>query len=160
MRLKQYLCLLCVLFGSFVHAQDSEEYQFKGCEFQANYYGCDAEALSDMDGLARAMEEAVKASGATILKTAEYRFEPMGFTMMLLLSESHASIHTYPEKGACFIDLFTCGEHCKAERFDAVMAAYLKPKRNVSVKYVRDDEGIREIPSEKSTSQLKEKLSS
>ena len=48
--------------------------------------------------------------------------------MIILLSESHASIHTYPEHGGCFVDFFTCGTTCKPENFDKYMQNYLKPK--------------------------------
>ena len=37
-----------------------------------------------------------------------YRFSPHGFTCFLLLAESHASLHAWPEYGYCAIDLFTC----------------------------------------------------
>ena len=50
-------------------------------------------------------------------------------TLVALLSESHASIHTYPEHNSCFVDLFTCGLSFHAERFDAVMRAYLSPSQ-------------------------------
>ena len=38
------------------------------------------------------------------------RFEPHGVTVLALLAESHASIHSYPERGAMFVDVFTGGE--------------------------------------------------
>ncbi len=159
MRLSHYLYTLCLMLGgAFLYAEETDLHQFKGYELQANYYDCDVKALEDVETLARIMELAVNECGATILKTAEHRFEPMGFTMMLLLSESHASIHTYPEKGACFIDLFTCGENCSAERFDAVLRAYLKPTRLVKKMYIRDEDGIAEI--DQSFPQPEEKIAS
>lgn len=103
-------------------------YQFKGVHFLASYSDCDLQALQDVDHLVAAMNSAVEKSGATILKTASWLFPPTGLTMVFLLSESHASIHTYPEHGACFVDLFTCGEKCSAEKFDATIREYLKPK--------------------------------
>lgn len=47
--------------------------------------------------------------GANILQIADYKFEEQGLTMIVLLSESHLSIHTYPECNYCAIDCFTCG---------------------------------------------------
>jgi S-adenosylmethionine decarboxylase len=41
------------------------------------------------------------------------KFEPQGVTVLALLSESHASIHTYPEVGSVFVDVFTCGTRAK-----------------------------------------------
>ena len=57
--------------------------------------------------------------------------------MVLLLSESHASIHTYPEYNSCFVDLFTCGQKCSAEKFDMYLREYLKPKQTDSRIQVR-----------------------
>jgi S-adenosylmethionine/arginine decarboxylase-like enzyme len=48
-------------------------------------------------------------------------------TGLALLCESHASIHTYPEHNACFVDLFTCGENCDWEKFESVMVSFLEP---------------------------------
>lgn len=124
-------CKLFVFLCLFINkafAEDSSVYQFKGTHFLASYCECDLEALSDVEGLAAAMKEAVEQSGATILNTSHWVFPPQGLTMVFLLSESHASIHTYPEHGACFVDLFTCGEKCSAEKFDIALRHHLKPK--------------------------------
>ena len=43
------------------------------------------------------------------------QFEPQGVTVLALLSESHASIHSYPERGSVFIDVFTCGKRADPE---------------------------------------------
>ncbi len=47
--------------------------------------------------------------GATPLSFSFEKFEPQGETALLLLSESHISIHTYPESNTIFMDIFTCG---------------------------------------------------
>lgn len=117
------VCLICVsLFAE-------EEYAFYGKHFIATYKECNDEALKDLPRLEQAFEEAVRASGATLLQSSKYIFSPDAITIVSLLSESHASIHTYPEKGACFVDLFTCGDRCAADKFHAVLSAYLKPKQ-------------------------------
>lgn len=107
--------------------ETGETFEFFGRHFMASYVGCDAAALTDRAGLMAAMRAAVKASGATLLNSVEHSFSPTGMTAVMLLSESHASIHTYPEHASCFVDLFTCGRLCSAERFDAVLRAYLRP---------------------------------
>src|SRR5215813_3709463 len=104
-----------------------EDYQFIGRHMVASYCGCDQHALHDLDGLRAAFSEAVKVSGARLLKLVEHIFPPDGMTVLALLSESHASIHTYPEHRACFVDIFTCGLTCRAEEFDNVMRRYLRP---------------------------------
>ncbi len=140
-----FLCCACVCasFLSVVNANETELYQFKGVHFLASYCECDLDALCDVDGLTDAMTRAANESGATILQSSRYVFPPHGLTMVILLSESHASIHTYPEHGACFVDLFTCGDKCSSEKFDAVLQEYLKPK-SVDQRTLLRNEAIRE----------------
>ena len=105
------------------------EYAFQGKHLIASYHNCDEEALSDVEQLKKEFIEATRASGATILDQVNYHFEPDGMTMAIILSESDASIHTYPEHRACFVVFFTCGDNCFAKRFDESLRAYLKPKK-------------------------------
>jgi S-adenosylmethionine decarboxylase len=51
---------------------------------------------------------AAELCGATILNTVSYKFEPHGVTAILLLAESHISIHTFPEKRTAAADVYTC----------------------------------------------------
>ncbi len=105
------------------------DYEFVGRHLIASYRDCDLEALKNIKQLPEVMKQGVNASGAQLLDSVEYVFAPDGLTMVLLLSESHASIHTYPEHGACFIDFFTCGTRCSAEKFDEILQKFLKPKK-------------------------------
>jgi S-adenosylmethionine decarboxylase len=116
-------------------AHTAPAYQFEGKHLLASYSDCDRERLNDVDGLLQAFRMATLAAGATILKESSHNFAPCGLTAMLLLSESHASIHTYPEHGACFVDLFTCGSDWRGEAFDQIMQEYLRPAR-VQVKTI------------------------
>jgi len=47
----------------------------------------------------------------TILQKSQHIFEPQGFTALYLLSESHISIHTFPEKNYASIDIYTCRQY-------------------------------------------------
>lgn len=106
-----------------------ENYEFVGRHLLASYRECDLDALKNIKQLPEVMKRGIEASGAQLLDSVEYVFAPDGLTMVLLLSESHASIHTYPEHGACFVDFFTCGTRCSAEKFDAILQNFLKPKK-------------------------------
>jgi S-adenosylmethionine decarboxylase len=70
--------------------------------------GCDRELLLDSDRSRDLFTQAVRESGLTIVSEGYYRFSPHGFTCFLLLAESHASLHAWPEHGYCAIDIFTC----------------------------------------------------
>lgn len=137
------LLLLVSLF--FSSLMGNEPYQFKGKHFIASYLECDMRALINLETLLQAMEHAVRASGATILDHTAYVFPPNGLTVVYLLSESHASLHTYPEHGSCFVDLFTCGDNCSAAQFDDVLRTYLNPKMANIRCFLRDD-SVQELP--------------
>lgn len=134
-----FICIFCSI-ALCAEEEGDPNYQFRGTHFLVSYSDCDVEALSDVESLSQAMYEAVKECGATILDSSRWVFPPNGLTMVILLSESHASIHTYPEHKACFVDLFTCGEKCSAEKFDAAMRAYLKPKIVKERTLIRNEE--------------------
>ncbi|MEX3958732.1 adenosylmethionine decarboxylase [Trinickia sp. EG282A] len=68
-----------------------------------------AAILDDMDRLEQALVSAAVAEGVTVLGTLKHAFNPSGVTILLLLAESHVSLHTYPEEGKAFFDAFTCG---------------------------------------------------
>lgn len=93
----------------------------------ASYLDCDPAALRNYAGLRKTLRAAARASGATIMGWTEHIYQPQGYTLVLMLSESHTSIHTYPEHNACFVDLFTCGTSCHPEPFDAILREYLRP---------------------------------
>lgn len=80
-----------------------------GKHYLLNLYGCSSILLNDENFLIDLMENAAVASGATVLKTVSHKFDPQGITAICLLSESHISIHTYPELGKCYADIYTCG---------------------------------------------------
>jgi S-adenosylmethionine decarboxylase len=65
--------------------------------------------LNDERCLIDLLENAAAASGATVVQTISKKFEPQGVTVMCLLSESHISIHTWPEEGKAAVDVYTCG---------------------------------------------------
>ncbi len=76
-------------------------------------------------------EEIVRSTGANIIKTVEHHFSPQGLTLLTLLSESHASLHTYPEHKFCYLDIFTCGD-MNISAFERGMREILKPQRIIS----------------------------
>jgi S-adenosylmethionine decarboxylase len=126
-----------------------DPYEFTGVHFFASYCGCQVN-LSDVEKLRNVIKFAVEASNATILGQLEHIFDSTdvvpenGYTSVFILSESHASIHTYPKKGSCFVDLFTCGEKCSYIPFDKELRNYLRPL-SVSYQVIKRDNGIKVV---------------
>lgn len=144
-----------VLFGFFVLffpcfaslSADEEVHEFRGKHLVAQYLDCDAEALSDEHALMDVMLAAVQKCGAQVLGSIHHVFPGHGLTMTIMLSESHASIHTYPEHGKCFVDLFTCGDSCNNHIFNEALKEHLKPK-NVAAKVLLRDDAITEFKND------------
>ncbi len=77
----------------------------------ADFYGVDPALLCDQDALETLIREAATQSGATILSSHMHRFGVgMGVTGVVMLAESHISIHTWPEHEMAAVDIYLCGE--------------------------------------------------
>lgn len=85
------------------------------------YWELDAPITRDPDILMEMMKTAVVAEGATILHEHTNPFSGGGYTGMLLLAESHASIHTWPEHGQATLDIYMCGECDAFKALDSVV---------------------------------------
>ncbi|WP_227981011.1 adenosylmethionine decarboxylase [Nocardia spumae] len=83
--------------------------EFTGWHVLAEFGGVDVALCDDLERLETALRQSLLAAGVTICEVVRKKFEPHGVTVLALLSESHASIHTYPESGDIFVDVFTCG---------------------------------------------------
>ncbi len=79
-------------------------------------YNCDRKLIDDPGYIESALLEAVKISGATVIGTVFHKYAPQGVTGVVVVAESHFSIHTWPEYGYCAVDIFTCGETVKPEK--------------------------------------------
>ena len=69
-----------------------------GKHYVLNLYGVDFSLLDDLEFLLQLLTDAAIVSDATILDRSYHKFQPQGVTIILLLAESHISIHTVPEK--------------------------------------------------------------
>lgn len=100
-------------------------------------YECNKETLDDYDLLSELLETALQMSNATILRIIGEKFKPQGVTLLALLAESHASIHTWPEIGYCAIDLYTCGDKTKTHKAAEFLKHKLKAKISEEKELVR-----------------------
>lgn len=100
---------------------------FTGQHVLAELEGVDPALLDDEQFLRDTLDSALSRSWATVCEVIAKRFEPQGVTVLALLSESHASLHTYPENGSIFIDVFTCGNRAQPERAVELLAEAMRP---------------------------------
>ena len=79
---------------------------------------------------------ALESAGATVVQTLSHNFPGAGLTCVLILAESHAVLHTWPETGTVNIDIFSCSTRLKS------LAAIAELGRSFGA----DDVSIREMP--------------
>lgn len=76
----------------------------------AEFYNCDENILNDHKLIENYMVQAAKEANATIVTSNFHMFNPWGVSGVVVIQESHLTIHTWPEYGYAAIDLFTCGD--------------------------------------------------
>lgn len=113
------------------------EYSTFGRHVAVDTWGVDFDRLNSAEWLQAQMVEAAEVCGATVLSVQAKQFEPQGATVLVLLSESHLSIHTYPERGFAALDCYTCGETVDPQLAIDFMVSVLRPEKVYAKKLVR-----------------------
>jgi S-adenosylmethionine decarboxylase proenzyme len=75
----------------------------------AEFHGCDRAILNDTARIEALMTLAAKAANVTIVQSVFHRYAPQGVSGVVIIEESHLSIHTWPEHDFAAVDFFTCG---------------------------------------------------
>ncbi|MFS0780630.1 adenosylmethionine decarboxylase [Bacillus sp. 1P06AnD] len=73
-------------------------------------WGCDFEKLNNVARIEQIFVDAALRSGAEVREVAFHKFAPQGVSGVVIISESHLTIHSFPEHGYASIDVYTCGE--------------------------------------------------
>ena len=76
---------------------------------------------TDPDVLKALMQDYLEQCSFQVLNFTEHYFSPHGYTCLWLLGESHLAIHTFPEKGLCYIELSSCNS-IKNEQFRQLLS--------------------------------------
>ncbi|KKM08784.1 S-adenosylmethionine decarboxylase proenzyme [Clostridiales bacterium PH28_bin88] len=84
--------------------------QALGRHILAEIYGCDFEILNDIKRVEEIMVNAALEAGAEVREFVFHKFSPQGVSGVVVISESHLAIHTWPELGYAAVDVFTCGD--------------------------------------------------
>jgi len=77
----------------------------------AEIHGCAFDILNDREKVEQIMVNAALEAGAEIREVVFHKFSPQGVSGVVVISESHLAIHTWPELGYAAVDVFTCGDH-------------------------------------------------
>jgi len=86
-----------------------------GKHYLVDFFGCDPESLRFVAPTREMFLQAASEARATLVAEAFHQFEPEGVSGVLLIAESHLSVHTWPEDCFAAVDIFTCGEEMDAQ---------------------------------------------
>jgi S-adenosylmethionine decarboxylase len=102
-------------------------------------HDCSSEILNNLESVKTVLVEAAKRAEATIIDVVFHEFNPFGISGVVVIAESHLSIHTWPEYRYAAVDIFSCGDTLKpgeaarylVEQFGASRASCVEVKRGV-----------------------------
>ncbi len=116
--------------------------QYLGRHILAEFFECDPNVLNNPELVEKYMLQAALECGATVVNKCFHLFAPHGVSGVVIISESHLAIHTWPEYGYAAVDLFTCGEQCDPK----VSYEFLKEKFNSrDAKYSQLNRGLMDM---------------
>lgn len=99
-----------------------------GHEISCVFYGVKKKILNDSSFLEKTLSDALKKEKFTLLDVVTRSFKPQGFTIMILLAESHASLHTYPEHSSIYFNLYSCRSDHDGIKTYNILKSKLNPK--------------------------------
>ena len=81
-----------------------------GKHYLVEFIDCDASKIKKVKDVKPVLIKAAKVSQATIVKYFFHQYKPFGVTGIILIAESHFSVHTWPENNYVTFDILTCGK--------------------------------------------------
>jgi S-adenosylmethionine decarboxylase len=104
-----------------------------GNQLIVDFYDCNCDLFDDLEWVENVMIEAANRASATIVDVVFHKFNPIGISGVVVISESHLAIHTWPEHGYAAIDVFTCGDILDSEAAISYLATQFRcRKRSVT----------------------------
>ncbi len=110
-------------------AGSTEAIQSAGVHLLIDFWG--AKNLDSVSFCRKALVSAVEACEATLLNVDLHRFSPQGVSGVAIVSESHISIHTWPEHDYAALDVFVCGDKNPYLALESLKKTFQPKKINV-----------------------------
>lgn len=111
--------------------------QILGRHALVDLYGCDPGKLDDFEYVEELLTKCAEELNCTIVKKVFHRFSPQGVSGVIVIAESHLSIHTWPEHGYCAVDLYSCDMTCNLDRLPEMIQKGLGAERVEYKKHLR-----------------------
>ena len=78
--------------------------------------GCDPKVIGSVEKVQQILVGAAEIAGSHVWSISVSKFPPLGVSGVVVISESHISTHTWPEKRYAALDIYTCGSHVDPEK--------------------------------------------
>jgi S-adenosylmethionine decarboxylase len=119
--------------------KEAEKLNALGRHLLLELFDCDADAISSLEAVKDALVEAARRAEATIVDIVFHEFNPFGISGVVVIAESHLSIHTWPEHRYAAVDIFSCGAALRpdeaasylVERFGAERTSAVELRRGI-----------------------------
>jgi S-adenosylmethionine decarboxylase len=103
----------------------------------AELFNCDKQILTDVNKIREIFIQAVKEANMRVVAAHFHRFKPYGVSGMVIVAESHLSIHTWPEHGYAAIDIYVCGDEADPWKAYKIIVEELKAKQITALELKR-----------------------
>ena len=87
-----------------------------GTHLHLGLWECADDVLNQPQTVLTALADAAEKANCTVVAKVIHQFSPQGVSGVVVLAESHISVHTWPELGYAALDVFTCGDQCMPSR--------------------------------------------
>ncbi len=119
-----------------------------GIHYIIELYNCSAKILDDVKIIERALNYSADLAEATIISSNFHKFSPQGVSGVVVIAESHLSIHTWPELRYAALDLYTCNLNMNIDKALEYIQQVFQP-REMIIKYLErgilDEEKRKEL---------------
>lgn len=90
--------------------EEKGQHSPRGLHIAMECAGCRRDLLMDADLLRQTMVDCARKAGATVVDSMIHSYNPAGLSGVVIISESHLAIHTWPDIGYASFDIYTCGK--------------------------------------------------
>ncbi len=107
--------------------KDTGQHSPHGVHIAMECAGCRSDFLTDADLLEKTMVDCAWDAGATVVDSMMHSYNPAGLSGVVVISESHLAIHTWPDIGYASFDIYTCGKRDLAEEIARRLEKIFQP---------------------------------
>ena len=102
-------------------------------------YKCPKDMLDNQEKIEKILVDVVNRVGATLINTTFHKFSPYGVSGVVVIAESHITIHTWPEHSYAAIDVFTCDEKIDYNLVESIVVKEFNSTKHQSQTIIRGE---------------------